>query len=99
MEGFAEEEAAKALILMDIVRCPPALLAERMRPMLGWFYNHLARLIYAKAADCKPVDTTMLQETATQLARYMIAGGATRMVYGEKHPAITSALRRTKILP
>jgi hypothetical protein len=64
LEGFAEEEAAKALILMDIVRCPPSLLNARMRPMLGWFYNHLARLIYAKAMDWKPVNTTQLQEYA-----------------------------------
>lgn len=62
LEGFAEEEASKALILMDIVRCPPALLTSRMRPMLGWFYNHLARLIYAKAMDWRPTSTTQLQE-------------------------------------
>lgn len=62
LKGFAEEEAAKALILMDIVRCPSALLSERMRPVLGWFYNHLARLIYAKAADWNPENTRQLQE-------------------------------------
>lgn len=60
--GFAEEEAAKGLILMDIVRCPAELLHERMGPMLRWFYNHLARLIYANATTWKPVDTTQLQE-------------------------------------
>jgi hypothetical protein len=62
VEGFGEEEAAKGLILMDIVRCPPALLPERMGPMLGWFYNHLARLIYAKAASWKPMHARQLQE-------------------------------------
>ncbi|RWI18671.1 MAG: hypothetical protein EOQ92_23025 [Mesorhizobium sp.] len=62
MEGFAEEEAAKGLILVDIVRCPPSLLKDRMGPMLGWFYNHLARLIYAKAASWRPVNTKQLQD-------------------------------------
>ncbi|SCW92242.1 hypothetical protein [Ancylobacter rudongensis] len=62
LEGFAEEEAAKGLILMDIVRCPSALMKDRLTPMLSWFYNHLARMIYANAASWKPVDTKQLQE-------------------------------------
>lgn len=28
LEGFAEEEAAKVLILMDVVRCPPKLFCQ-----------------------------------------------------------------------
>lgn len=61
LEGFAEEEAAKGLILMDIVRCPLSLHSQRMGPMIGWFYSHLARLLYAKAATWRPVNTKQLQ--------------------------------------
>lgn len=61
LEGFAAEEAAKGLILMDIVRCPPMLLKDRMQPMISWFYNHLARLIYAAAANWKPLNIAQLQ--------------------------------------
>lgn len=43
----AEEEAAKALILMDIVRCPPKRAAAHAGKLMGYFYNHLARMIWA----------------------------------------------------
>jgi hypothetical protein len=49
LESFAEEEAAKVLILMDAVRCPPRLVPSRLKTVIGWFYDHLARLIYAEA--------------------------------------------------
>src|SRR5439155_17953231 len=49
LEGFAEEEAAKILILMDGVRCPPKLVSSKLKRIIGWFYDHLARLIYAEA--------------------------------------------------
>lgn len=60
--GFAEEEAAKALILLDIVRCPPSRVASKIGTMVGWFYDHLARLIYAKASSWKPMTVAQLQE-------------------------------------
>jgi hypothetical protein len=47
--GQAEEEAAKILILLDAVRCPPERQKELNRT-LGNFYRHLARLIYAAAS-------------------------------------------------
>lgn len=63
LEGFAEEEAAKTLILLDIVRCPSAQVGSRVgRIVKKVFYDHLARLIYAKAQSWKPVDTTQLQQ-------------------------------------
>lgn len=58
----AEEEAAKVLILMDIVRCPKPLLASRIGDMVKWFYSHLARLIYAEAVDWKPTHVTDLRQ-------------------------------------
>ena len=45
---IAEEEAAKALILIDTVRCP-RLPADRFANQLGRFNNHLAKGLYAKA--------------------------------------------------
>jgi hypothetical protein len=45
----AEEEAAKILILLDAVRCPPKWQKELKRTLSN-FYNHLARLIYAAAS-------------------------------------------------
>lgn len=43
IQGFAEEEAAKVLILLDAVRCPP----EHRLDTLRCFYSHLAKRIYA----------------------------------------------------
>lgn len=43
----AEEEAAKALILIDLVRCPPKRAAAHAGRLMGYFYNHLSRLIWA----------------------------------------------------
>lgn len=61
LTGHALEEVAKALILVDIVRCPPKLRGKRIGPMMRWFYNHLARLIYLDAQDWKPTDVNELQ--------------------------------------
>ena len=47
MRGFAEEEAAKVLILLDAVRCP----AERRQDTLKCFGGHLAKRIYAMASS------------------------------------------------
>jgi len=62
LKSFAEEEAAKVLILMDAVRCPPKLVASRLKVIIGWFYDHLARLIYAEAASWKPMHLAQLRE-------------------------------------
>jgi hypothetical protein len=67
LEGFSEEEAAKALILLDIVRCPPAKVSGRIgRVVKKVFYDHLARMIYAKAQSWKPVHVAQLQEYIDQ---------------------------------
>ena len=62
LEGFAEEEAAKILILMDVVRCPPKLISSKLNRIVGWFYDHLARLIYAEAVSWKPMHLAQLRE-------------------------------------
>ena len=46
--GFAKEEAAKVIILLDVVRCPSNRCEEKART-LGYFYDHLAKGIYARA--------------------------------------------------
>ena len=62
LRGFAEEEAAKALIFMDAVRCPRHLVASRMGAIVGWSYDHLARLIYAEAIQWSPGNVAELRE-------------------------------------
>lgn len=62
LEGFAEEESAKALILLDLVRCPPSKVDGRIGRIVKNFYSHLARLIYARAQTWKPVSVEQLQE-------------------------------------
>lgn len=59
--SFADEEAAKVLILMDIVRCPPAQVNQHVGKLMRWFYDHLARLLYAKATSWKPMSVQQLQ--------------------------------------
>ena len=43
IRGFAEEEAAKVLILLDALRCPK----EQRSATLKCFYQHLPKRIYA----------------------------------------------------
>ena len=49
MRGFAEEEAAKVLILIDYVRCPRK--SERRAQVLNRFYGHVAKRIHAMACE------------------------------------------------
>jgi len=61
LKGHAEEEAAKILILMDIVRCPRKLIAGRIGTQMGWYYDHLARLLYAEACRWRPINLKELR--------------------------------------
>lgn len=56
LTSLAMEEAAKILIILDIVRCPPKRRAQQIGRLLKPFYSHLARLIYAEAAGWNAVD-------------------------------------------
>lgn len=60
--GFAEEEAAKILILMDLVRCPGKKIARRVGRIVRTFYDHLSRLIYADAQNWKPMNVAQLRD-------------------------------------
>ncbi|UED35956.1 hypothetical protein [Rhizobium ruizarguesonis] len=61
LKGHAEEEAAKILILMDIMRCPKKQVSGRIGVLMGWYYDHLARLLYAEACQWRPVDLKELR--------------------------------------
>lgn len=82
LEGFAEEEAAKALIMVDIVRCPAAQISSRIGHIVRKvFYDHLARLIYAKAQSWKPVDVKQLQEYIdTERQGHYLEGGMSEYI-------------------
>lgn len=76
LEGFAEEEAAKALILIDLVRCPRSKVAARLGRIIDNFYSHLARLIYAKAQSWRSVNIAQLQEYVdTERQAHYLEGG------------------------
>jgi hypothetical protein len=51
----ADEEAAKALILLDFVRMDPGNQEASAR-QLGYFYNHLARSIYVEMVQMRPAE-------------------------------------------
>lgn len=77
MVSFSEEEAAKILILIDIVRCPPAQVNQHIGKLMHWFYDHLARLIYARATSWKPMSVGQLQRyVETECEEYTLEGFA-----------------------
>ncbi len=55
MEGFASEEAAKVLILIDLVRCPRNW-PERSK-VANRFYGHVTKRIYAKSCTYPLIST------------------------------------------
>ena len=77
MVSFADEEAAKILILLDIVRCPPAQVNQHIGKLMRWFYDHLARLVYAKATSWKPMNVGQLQRyVQTECEEHTLEGFA-----------------------
>ena len=60
LQGHASEEAAKALILLDAVRCPEKLIGSKIGKLCRWWYSHLARLIYANAVSWRVNDVREL---------------------------------------
>ncbi|TCQ71932.1 hypothetical protein EDF68_1233 [Ochrobactrum sp. BH3] len=76
LKGHAEEEAAKILILMDIVRCPKKLVAGRIGTLMSWDYDHLSRLLYAEACQWHPVDLKELRKIIdNNRATHYLEGG------------------------
>ena len=60
LTSLTEEEAAKFLILIDAVRCPPNSRKIRSR-QLGYFSEHLARGIYVRLSNAQPTDLAELK--------------------------------------
>lgn len=69
LAGFAQEEAAKILILMDAVRCPRHLIAARLSQIVSRFYGHLERLIYAEVCDGWSQDIADLRKRVEPLRK------------------------------
>jgi len=55
LQALAEEEAAKILLLIDCLRCPPSR-AKKFQALLRGFDRHLAKGIYARYYDTSPCD-------------------------------------------
>jgi AbiV family abortive infection protein len=51
LRSVAEEEAAKFLILLDAVRCDRSANSDNFSRQLGYFNEHLAKLIYAESSS------------------------------------------------
>jgi AbiV family abortive infection protein len=66
LNGFAMEEAAKILIILDLVRCPPKRRGQQIDRLLKHFYSHLTRLIYAEAAGWNALDLFELRRYVDQ---------------------------------
>ena len=62
LEGFANEEAAKALILLDMFRCPKEEQANTLSRCVKAFYSHMTRLLYADSVSWKPMHKGQLRE-------------------------------------
>jgi AbiV family abortive infection protein len=60
LAAVAEEEASKALILLDVIRCPPAP-RDRVSAQLKRFKSHLAKGLYAKVYGYYPQTLGELQ--------------------------------------
>ena len=69
LETCASEEAAKALILMDAIRCPKELIASRIGDLCTWWYSHLARLIYTEVVNCKASNIIQLRSAVDGLRK------------------------------
>ena len=69
LRGFAKEEAAKILVLMDLVRCPTTLLDDRLGTLVNRFYAHLDRLIYAQVAEWWAEDIVRLRASIEPLRK------------------------------
>ncbi|WP_327038951.1 hypothetical protein [Micromonospora maris] len=73
---FADEEAAKILILLDVAR---AGWKDRtaVEDLLRWFYRHLARGLYVQAYDGRPADLAEVRRYVNGLRAEFYLDGPT----------------------
>jgi AbiV family abortive infection protein len=69
----AKEEAAKVLILVDVVRCPKS----EMGRLLGYFNDHFAKCIYADACAWSTVDLNDLESIVKNARKKHYVDGPT----------------------
>lgn len=74
IDGLASEEAAKMLILLDVVRMGWSDTVA-VRGQLRNFYNHLARGIYARLIAGRPADLAEVRRYAESLRRALYLDG------------------------
>ncbi|MEV8545619.1 hypothetical protein [Streptomyces sp. NPDC051572] len=74
IDGLASEEAAKLLILLDVVRMGWAD-TDAVRGQLRNFYNHLARGIYVRVIAGRPADLAEVRRYAESLRRSLYLDG------------------------
>ncbi|MGW5232896.1 hypothetical protein ACWEQU_11470 [Streptomyces nodosus] len=74
IDGLASEEAAKMLILWDVVRMGWSD-TDAVRGQLRNFYNHLARGIYARLIAGRPADLAEVRRYAESLRRSLYLDG------------------------
>src|SRR5882762_4667116 len=65
LQLFAEEEAAKMMLLFDAVRCPRPNQTQ-FQKMIKGFGEHLAKGIYARYYGTRPVDLNEVREIVDQ---------------------------------
>jgi hypothetical protein len=76
LQLFAEEEAAKSLLLFDAVRCPRTR-KEEFRRLVSGFGNHLAKGIYVKYYGSRLAD---LHEARTIVNLKVIMENSSRRI-------------------
>ncbi|WP_418959140.1 hypothetical protein [Streptomyces tritici] len=74
IDGLASEEAAKMLILLDVVRMGWSE-PDAVRRQLRNFYSHLARGIYARLTAGRPADLAEVRSYAESLRRSLYLDG------------------------
>jgi hypothetical protein len=74
IDGLASEEAAKMLILLDVVRMGWSD-DKAVSQHLGYFNNHLARGIYAKVVHGSPADLAEVRGYVESLRRTLYLDG------------------------
>ena len=57
LNSFAEEEAAKVLLLFDVLRCPNSL-SDKRGQLIGQLDNHIGKGIYVRYYRTSPADLT-----------------------------------------
>ena len=72
--GFAAEEVAKVLILLDAVRCPRECVDGKRRT-LHRFYNHLAKGLYIEVCDWQITDYQHLTDSIVRERDNYYIGG------------------------